>query len=94
MTNPTPTNKTIDSILEEYGYAIVNHPEASRASHIKTYKQAPLTYIKEEVIGLDGINDSNRDSGHDCYDKFCDYCELIVGDNLKAEQRNRLEQHE
>lgn len=53
MTNPTNWQEAIDEILEEYGYAIVNHPEASRASHIKTYKSALNNAVKEHVIGRD-----------------------------------------
>lgn len=47
------TKTALDEILEEFGYAIVNHPEASRASHIGTYKRAILQWVADEVVGKD-----------------------------------------
>jgi hypothetical protein len=51
MTSPTPTNKTIDSIAEQFITRETHKGSVNRVRH--QFKLALLTYIKEEVIGED-----------------------------------------
>lgn len=43
-----------------------------------------------DVIGDFEITEENQDTGHDCYESFCDYCDKAVRDELRAEQRTKL----
>lgn len=49
--------KSLDDVLDEFGHAIVNHPEASRESHKRTYIRALLALYEQGRIEAraDGI---------------------------------------
>ena len=100
-TNPTPTNKTIDDLINRYEEMCATHAQRFNRGETDSvqlqndldhaqedFKQALLTYIKEEVIGPDETP----------FEKFGSMAthqqhHFVLSQNkLRSEQRNRLEQ--
>jgi hypothetical protein len=93
MNNPTPTNKTIDSILLkafDEGYRRSQQIDgladdryiAHQETTVDKAKLALLTYIKEEVIGEDEEDDLNP---------FGMMARSTGRNTLREDQRERLE---
>jgi hypothetical protein len=86
MSNSTPTNKTIDSILEGWKMIVMSEYDGTsfvkeELDRIEEAKLALLTYIKEEVINttIPVEYDDPIETPH-------------ILNRLRESQRNRLEQ--
>lgn len=100
-------DKSMDELLGEifaYGIDWTEHKDKSEHDHeVSTYAGKIKDELKEslksslysllmDVIGEYEITEENQDTGHDCYESFCDYCDKAVRDELRAEQRQKLEE--
>lgn len=104
-TDPTPTNKTIDDLIDRYEAICATHAQRFNRGETDSvqlqndldhaqedFKQALLTYIKEEQLALlDKITEKACDDMHGTFD-YDIIAEGVFEEVNKLKERNRLEQ--